>query len=179
MFIVVQPLSAVIEQVAPVKPFEQMHRHEFAATMLVPPLAQGVDCRQFERSAAALARAVDACWRGSTINITGITMAAAMSRARIIKSRMKAQAGIPQHLLGRFFSSKPDTDMVGEGFLARARFELAKGEGQHDVGRSPPVVGVVRPGGGNEARISDIDPELDRPLAWWNQYVIPLKKGTI
>ena len=83
----------------------------------------------------------------------------------MIRRRAKPQIGMPQHLRLCFFSLKSIVSPVtGEGWPI-ARFELAKGEGQRDAGRSLVGVGVERPGGGNEARMCDIDPERGRALA--------------
>ena len=55
ILVVIQPASAIWLHVAPVNPLAQIQLQALAVTMLVPPLAHGVEFWQFVRSAAAAA----------------------------------------------------------------------------------------------------------------------------
>lgn len=56
--------------------------------------------------------------------------------------------------------------------------ETGNGDGHREAGRSP--VGVASPGGGNDAKISDIDPERGRfSLARiWSVLCFPAKRSS-
>ena len=141
---------------SPVKPLTQTQPQEDEETMEIPLLLQGWLDAQLERS-----KPVDVWfWRGRTIRTIGITTAAATSSTRRMRMRANAQTGRPQHRrLPPFLLFKDSClgSLVTDCASRRFEFELIKGDGQRDTGRSLDPVGLLAVGSGKDVSISEIE----------------------
>ena len=89
--------------------------------------------------------------------MTGMTMAAAMSRSSMMQRRLNAHIGMPQHLRVSDLGY-PRVGVLGVTVWVLLRPDLGKGEGQREF-FSP--VGVRTDGEGKALSISEIDPVRD------------------
>lgn len=153
--VVVQPSSVGVLQMDPVKPLAQMQRHCLLITTLVPPCPQALLDWQSERLGPLFL-----CCFGRTIRVIGIMTAAAISRSTIMRRRMNAHIGKPQHRRGLGLFEDWESYLTVWP-LESADLPCGDGEGQPFA----PLwwVGVEGEGDGKAARISEIEP--DEPLA--------------
>jgi hypothetical protein len=144
--VVVHPVAPVMEQVDPVKPLVHMHAHDPLSISDDPPFWQ------------AVVELASHCWTADKVveaalglrktkNSRGTTTAAAMIIRSITTTTTNPQHGSPQQRR-RLFS-------LGCEFGPRGPSASLYGDGQDDMGRGVPSLGVATPGGGKAASIPE------------------------
>lgn len=149
---VAHPVVEFLLHCEPVNPLTQTQlQPPLLPTMFVPPFSHVRLCWQLA-SAEALSLRSACCWRGTTINMTGTTTAAATRMISRSRSSKNIQRGIPQHLF-RLGRASPRSLSEGNALCLKCDGQFVNPLDPLEPG------GVAIAGGGKEARMSEIEPD--------------------